>query len=34
MIGIIPSCKIVAVEEETLGGSSKGRGREELGEGE
>ena len=33
-IGIIPSCKIHMVEEETLGRSPKGRGKEELGEGE
>ena len=31
---IITSCKIYTVEEETLGGSPKGGGREELGEGE
>ena len=30
--GIIPSCKIHVVEEETLGGSPKGGGKEELGE--
>ena len=28
--GIIPSCKIHMVEEETLGRGSKGRGKEEL----
>ena len=32
--GIIPSCKIHMVEEETLGGNPKGGGKEELGEGE
>ena len=30
--GIIPSCKIHVVEEETLGGGPKGGGKEELGE--
>ena len=30
--GIIPSCKIHMVEEETLEGGPKGGGREELGE--
>ena len=30
----ILSCKIHTVEEETLGGSPKGGGKEELGEGE
>ena len=30
--GIIPSCKIYVVEEETLGGGPKGGGKEELGE--
>ena len=30
--GIIPSCKIHMVEEETLEGSPKGEGKEELGE--
>ena len=30
--GIIPSCKIHMVEEETLGRSPKGGGKEELGE--
>ena len=29
---IIPSCNIHTVEEETLEGSLKGRGKEELGE--
>ena len=28
--GIIPSCKIYVVEEETLGRGPKGRGKEEL----
>ena len=31
---IIHSCKIHTMEEETLGGSPKGGGKEELGEGE
>ena len=31
---IIPSCKIYIVEEETLDGSPKGGGKEELGKGE
>ena len=30
--GIIPSCKIHMVEEETLEGGPKGGGKEELGE--
>ena len=30
--GIIPSCKIYMVEEETLGKGPKGGGKEELGE--
>ena len=30
--GIIPSCKIHTVKEETLGRGPKGRGKEELGE--
>ena len=30
--GIIPSCNIHTVEEETLGRGSKGGGKEELGE--
>ena len=30
--GIIPSCKIHMVEEETLNGCPKGGGKEELGE--
>ena len=30
--GIIPSCKIYVVEEETLSGGPKGGGKEELGE--
>ena len=32
--GIIPSCKIHMVEEETLDGGPKGGRKEELGEGE
>ena len=32
--GIIPSCKIHTMEEETLGGSPKGGRKEYLGEGE
>ena len=32
--GIIPSCKIHMMEEETLGRGPKGRGKKELGEGE
>ena len=32
--GIIPSCKMHMVEEETLDGGPKGGGKQELGEGE
>ena len=32
--GILPSCKIHTMEEETLEGGPKGGGKEELGEGE